>query len=71
MTPPKRRPITPATQGPPRAATKNGTQQAPTEDAAGNSAAPTETGHVDAEDRPTKPSSRRPLSLYPLPVWPD
>jgi hypothetical protein len=32
---------------------------------------PTETGHVDAEDRARTPSPRRPLALYPLPVWPD
>jgi hypothetical protein len=32
---------------------------------------PTETGQVDAEDRATTQSPRRPLSLYPLPVWPD
>ena len=95
MTPAKRRPATPASQGPtrvapdvpivapngPRANTNDGTQLLGPEgepitedtlrDAAANSAPPRETGHVDAEARPTKASPTRPLSLYPLPVWPD
>lgn len=102
MSPDKRRPATPASQGPartapdvpvvanpppsPAAETKDGTrrlraegdpigQEAPTRDAGGDSAPPTETGHADARDRATaqspKQSPRRPLSLYPLPVWPD
>lgn len=37
MTPAKRRPATPASQGPTRAATKDSTQEAPTEDASGGS----------------------------------
>ena len=94
MTPAKRRPTTPASQGPTRTApdvpivanppakTKDGTQllgpegepvarEAPREDAAGDSAPPTQTGQADAEDRATTQSPARPLSLYPLPVWPD
>ena len=47
-------------------------QGAPTEDAGGDSAPPTEAGRVDAGDRAKKAQSPgRPLSLYPLPVWPD
>ncbi len=59
--------------------TKDGTQllgpegepiaQEPRGDA--DSAPPAQTGQVDAEDRATTQSPRRPLSLYPLPVWPD
>ncbi len=106
MTPSKRRPATPASQGPTRTApdvptappdvpvpdelvttvppveTKDDTellgpdgepiaQEAPTGDAGGSSAPPTETGQVEPEDRATTQSPRRPLSLYPLPVWPD
>jgi hypothetical protein len=107
MTPAKRRPATPASQGPkrarvpdvpsappdapvrgepvtapaPPAATKDGTllgpegepiaQRAPRRDAGGDSAPPTQTGQVNAEDRATTQSPRRPLALYPLPVWPD
>jgi hypothetical protein len=67
----------------PPAATKDGTQllgpvgepiaqEAPAGDASGDSAPPTETGQVDQpEERATTQSPRRPLSLYPLPVWPD
>ncbi len=44
---------------------------APTGDSSGDSAPPTESGQVDAEDRATRQSPRRPLALYPLPVWPD
>ena len=106
MTPAKRRPATPASQGPtrarvpdvptappdapvpgervtvpaPPAATKDGVllgpegepidQEAPRGDAGRDSAPPTKTGRVDAEDRATQ-SQRRPGGLYPLPVWPD
>jgi len=107
MTPAKRRPATPASQGPTRVApdvptappdapvpddlvtapvppaeTKDGTEllgpdgepiaeEAPTGDARGDSAPPTETGRVDPEDRPTTHSPRRSGAFYPLPVWPD
>jgi hypothetical protein len=107
MTPAKRQPATPASQGPksgrvpdvptsppkapvqgeratvpaPPAATKDGillgpegepiAQKAPRRDAGGDSAPSTQIGQVDAEDRATTQSPRRPLSLYPLPVWPD
>ncbi len=106
MTPAKRRPATPASQGPTRTApdvptvppdvpvpdelvtapgpaeTKDGTEllgpdgepiaeEAPTADASGDSAPPTDTGQVDLDDRPTTQSPARPLALYPLPVWPD
>jgi len=94
----KRRPATPASQGPTRTApdvpivaaprvvppaeTKDGTQllgpegepiahDAPRRDASRDSAPPKEAGQVDAEDRATTQSSRRPGGLYPLPVWPD
>ncbi len=40
-------------------------------DASLDSAPPTETGQMDAEHRATPRSRRRPLALYPLPVWPD
>jgi hypothetical protein len=66
----------------PPAETKDGTellgpdgepiaQEAPTGNASGDSAPPTETGQGDAEDRATTQSPGRPLSEYPLPVWPD
>ncbi len=96
MTPAKRRPATPGSQGPtrtapdvpivapngPRADTEDGAQllgpegeplaqDASRADAGGDSAPPTETGQVDAEARATTQSPRRPLGLYPLPVWPD
>ena len=106
MTPAKRRPATPASQGPTRTApdvpaappdvpvpdelvttvpppeTKDGTEllgpdgepiaeEALTGDASGDSTPPTDAGRVDAEDRGTTQSPGRPLSLYPLPVWPD
>ena len=82
MTPPKRRPATPASEGPTRVETKDSTEllgpggepmahEAPTEDAGGDSPPPTETGQVDAEDRATTQSPERPLGRYPLPVWPD
>ncbi len=98
MTPAKRRPATPASQGPTRTApdvpivanptpvppaeTKDGTEllgpdgepiaeEAPTGDARGDSAPPTDTGQVDADDRATTQSPGRSRSLYPLPVWPD
>ena len=53
------------------AETNDSTQEASRADASGDSAPPTETGRVDPEDRATKQSPRRPLALYPLPVWPD
>ncbi len=96
MTPAKRRPATPASQGPTRTApdvpivapdgdraeTNDGaqllgpegepiTQDAPGRDAGSDSARPKEAGQVDTEDRATTQSARRPVSLYPLPVWPD
>ncbi len=107
MTPAKRRPATPASQGPTRTApdvptappdapvpdelvtapappaeTEDGTQllgpdgepiaqEAPTGDASGDSAPPTETGQVDAGDRATTRSPGRRRTFYPLPVWPD
>ena len=91
MTPAKRRPATPASQGPtrtapdvpivaepgsvPSAETKDGTQLLGPEgepiDASGDSAPPTETGRVDAEDRATTRSPARRRTFYPLPVWPD
>src|SRR5206468_3096168 len=40
-------------------------------DAGGGSSPPTKTGHVDAADSATTQRPRRPLSLYPLPLWPD
>ena len=97
MTPAKRRPATPASQGPTRVApdvpiaadpppappgeTEDSAEllgpdgepiaDAPRGDATRDSAPPPNTGHVDVEDRATTQSSTRPLSLYPLPVWPD
>ena len=107
MTPGKRRPATPASQGPTRVApdvpiappdapvadelvtapvppaeAKDSTellgpdgepiaQEAPTGDPGGDSAARAETGQVEREDRATTQPPRRPLALYPLPVWPD
>jgi hypothetical protein len=107
MTPAKRRPATPASQGPTRVApdvpiappdapvpdelvtapvppaeTEDGTQllgpdgepiaqEAPAGDASGDSAPPTGTGQDDSEGPATTQSPRRPLALYPLPVWPD
>jgi hypothetical protein len=46
-------------------------QDAPTADAGGGSAPPTETGQVDAEDRATTQPPGRSRGRYPLPVWPD
>jgi len=70
-----------ATASAPPAATKDGillgpegepvAQDAPRGDAGGDLAPPTQTRQVDAEDRPPTQSLQRPLSLYPLPVWPD
>jgi len=98
MTPAKRRPATPASQGPTRTApdvpivaslppvppakAKEGTQLLGPEgepiaevarrgDGGGDSAPPTQTGQVNAEDRAKTQAPRRPLALYPLPVWPD
>ncbi len=76
MNPPaKRRPATPASQGPTRTApdvpivanprpvppakTKDSTQKAPPADAGKDSAPPTQTGQVDAGDRATTESPRR------------
>jgi hypothetical protein len=81
MTAAKRRPATPANQGPTRAATKDSSQEAPTGDADGDSAPPTgdadgdsapptETGQVDPEDRATTQSPGR-SALHPERVWPD
>jgi hypothetical protein len=94
----RRRPATPASQGPARVApdvpivapvtsespaeTNDGTQllgpegepltqDAPARDARRDSAPPKELDRVDAADRATTQSSRRPGGLYPLPVWPD
>ena len=64
------------------AETKDGTQllgpdgepvaeDASTGNASGDSAPPTETRQADAADRATTQSPGRPLSEYPLPVWPD
>jgi hypothetical protein len=86
MTPPKRRPATPASQGPTRTAPDvpivapdapvpakvAAVPLPPVKTADSTKDAPTETGQADADDRATTPQSpRRPLSLYPLPVWPD
>ena len=98
MTPDKRRPATPASQGPtrtapdvpivaepspvPAAETKDGTQllgpegepiaqEAPTGNPRRDPAPPTETGQLAPQDRATTQRPERPLSLYPLPVWPD
>ena len=84
MTPAKRRPATPASQGPtrtapdvpivadPRPANRNdGTQLlSPEGEPVADSAPPTETGRVDAEERATR-SRGRSGTFYPLPVWPD
>jgi len=98
MTPAKRRPAAPASQGPtrvapdvpivasprpvPTAKAKDGAQllgpegepiaqEASTADARRDPAPPKVARPVDAEDRATTQSSRRPGGLYPLPVWPD
>ncbi len=88
MTPAKRRPATPASQGPTRTApdvpivaaprpvppaeAKDGTQLlGPEGEPIVDSAPPTETGQVDAEDRATTRSPARAGTYYPLPVWPD
>jgi hypothetical protein len=83
MTPAKRRPATPASQGPTRTApdvpvVADPPPDAPITDVLGTvsvppaeTTPPTETGQVDADDRATTQSPRRPLALYPLPVWPD
>jgi len=96
MSPAKRRPAAPASQGPARTApdvpilaperpgteTKDGAQlvgpeggpivpEAPTAGARRGSRRPTEPRHADAEEPAAKQSPGRPLSLYPLPVWPD
>ena len=95
MTPAKRRPATPASQGPatapdvpivapeaPGTGTTDGdqllgpegepiVQEARPAGARRVSAPPKETRLVAPEAAAPKQSSRRPLSLYPLPVWPD
>ena len=96
MTPAKRRPAAPASQGPTRTApdvpiiapdgpgpeTKDGAellgpegeplaQEASPAGARRRSAPPMETKQAEPEVRATKQSPARPLSLYPLPVWPD
>ena len=71
MTPAKRRPATPASQGPKRGTTKDSTEEASTGDAGGESAPPTETGHVDPEDGATTPSPGHSRSRNPERVWPD
>ena len=80
MAPAKRRPPTPASQGPTRTAPDVPVVADPTpvppaeakgEDASAGSAPQTETGPVDAGDRARPSPPRRPLALYPLPVWPD
>ncbi len=55
----------------PPAETKDSTHEAPTEDASGDLAAPTDTGQVDPEDRATTQSPRRSRALFPGRVWPD
>ena len=96
MTPARRRPATPASQGPtrmapdvpvvaadgPPAPTKDGAQllgpegapiaqEAPPAGARRDPAPRTPTRQVEPEVEATKQSPGRPLSLYPLPVWPD
>ncbi len=46
-------------------------EEAPTGDASGDSAPPTETGQVDPEDRATTQSPGRSGALHPGRVWPD
>ena len=87
MTPAKRRPATPASQGPTRTApdvpivaepapvppaeAKDGTELLGPDGAPIVEQAPTETVRVHPAARATTPRPPRPLSLYPLPVWPD
>ncbi len=83
MTPSKRRPATPASKGPTSVAPDVPIVADPPPDAPapdvlvtapappGETTPPTETEQMDAEDRATTPSPKRPLALYPLPVWPD
>jgi hypothetical protein len=84
MTPAKRRSAAPATQGPARTAPDTPvvppSGPATTTDSAqvrGAEARPPaeEAPKADAGNDPAPPttprSPRRPLSLYPLPVWPD
>ncbi len=85
MTPAKRRPATPASQGPTRTApdvpvvgnpgpakTKGGTQPLDAEgEPVADSAPRTETGQEDAEEGATTRSRGRSRTFYPLPVWPD
>jgi len=46
-------------------------EQAPVADASRDSAPRKKTGQVDAAHQATTQLPRRPLDLYPLPVWPD
>lgn len=69
MTPAKRRPATPASQGPTRTA-PDAAQEAATRDDGGDTAPQKEAGQVDPVHGATKQSPRRPSGL-PLPVWPD
>ena len=92
MTPAKRRPATPASQGPTRVApdvpvapsdapvsdVPPSPSDAPVSDRlvtapapVGKKTPPSESGQVRSEDRAKTQSQRRPLALYPLPVWPD
>jgi len=71
MPPAKRRPATPASGRPTRAATKDSTQDTPTGDAGGDSADPTKTGQMDPEDRATPQSPRPSHARHPERVWPD
>jgi hypothetical protein len=82
MTPARRRPATPSSKGPTKAATKDSTQllgpdgaptnqDAPTKEAGGDSAPPTGTGQVNPQEPATKQSPRPSRGRYPLPVWPD
>ena len=96
MTPAKRRPATPASQGPTRTAPDvpivadpppGGVRPSDAPTAASDTpvsdegvtalvlpaetTAPTDAGQVDAEEGATAQAPPRPLSLYPLPVWPD
>ena len=82
MTPAKRRPATPAREGRTRAAPAPEVPIAPPDAPVpdelviapvplAETTPPTETGEVAREDRAATQSPRRPLSLYPLPVWPD
>ena len=83
-TPPSAAPASdePVTAPAPRAATNDSTQllgpdgepvaqEAPTEQAGGDSAPPTESGQAAPEDRATTQSPGRSRALYAQRVWPD